>query len=108
MNRPLCLLNSIEKVNDANFDLYMKVESNLFFTTNICDSNGDWEEKRSIGPSSIWHPSNDKLEGTENYGGVNSLFCPPIVLPILKCVDSSDPTDFHRFALVEGDCVDDN
>ena len=95
INRPLCLLNTIEKLIDPNFDLYMKVESNYFFTNtptlpmpNICDYNGDWEEKRSLGPSSIWHPSNDKLAGTENYGDVNSLFCPPIVLPIIKCVDS--------------------
>ena len=107
------MLNTIEKLTDPDFDLYMKVESNYFFTNtptlpmpNICDYNGDWEEKRSLGPTTIWHPSNDKLTGTENYGNIDSKFCPPIVSPVKSCVDSSDTTDINRFALVEGDCVD--
>ena len=40
----------------------MKVESHFLpngGNNNICDSNGDWHEKRSLSPGNQWHPAND-------------------------------------------------
>ena len=97
----------------------MKVESNFFFEDistyvsnnpkyNICDQNGAWEEKRSLGPTSIWHPANDKLTGSEIYGDVDTEYCPTIDPLLIKCMSSLDITNIQRFAVYEGDCPDAN